>query len=161
MHWLVEILPCVDKAGLTVSARIQYKLNLFNSSCPSDKTVRFHNTDGQRQRMSIHAFRYFGNITTVYVHCLVFLCHKASRDNRCHSGCNGNNVKRVRRDLENGPKFASDDGSHSKYYLLEAGPIAVKEEEPRPNNANQGTKNWYLLWCFTNFAQWSSLKFMI
>ena len=107
-----------------------------------DKTVRFHKTDGQRQRISIHAFRYLGNETKVYVHCLLFLCHKTSRDYRCHSGCNGNNVKRVKRDLEMGrSKFVKDDGSHSKYYLLEAGPISVKEEKPKPKTADQGTKN--------------------
>ena len=49
-------------------------------------------------------------------------------------------MKRVRRDLEeSGLKFTGDNDRHSKYYLLEAGPISVKEEEPK--TAHQGTQN--------------------
>ena len=99
-----------------------YCANLI-PSCPLDKTVQFHKGDSQIHRFSMDAFRYIGgSTTTVYIHCKLFLCHKSSTDGKCHSGCSGNNLNRVKRDINE--NSASAKGVNSKSYLLEVGPIA-------------------------------------
>ena len=47
-------------------------------------------------------------------------------------------MKRVRRDLDKASPFASDDSSHSQYYLLEAGPVVLDKEEGSSSKANRG-----------------------
>ena len=94
--------------------------------------MRFHKANGQNLKFSVQAFRYLGKTTTVYVHCYVFLCHNSSSHSRCKSGCIGNNVNRIRRDVE------VSKSSYSHSYLLEAGPIALDKEEGRPNKEDQG-----------------------
>lgn len=82
--------------------------------CAKDQTVQFLTATNNRQRFSLQAFRYLQNSTAVFVHCLVFMCHKTSPDSRCSSGCQGNNVNRVRRDIDR-----KEQVEDIKYYLLE------------------------------------------
>ena len=44
------------------------------------------------------SFKFYGYVQ-VYLHCQIFMCHKQSSDSRCSSGCQGNNIKRVRRSV--------------------------------------------------------------
>ena len=85
----------------------------------------------------MQAFRYLKNGGSIYVHCLFLLCQRASRDFRCRSGCPGNNIGRVKRDVGTASTFVSDEDTYSKYYLLEAGPV-VEENEQIGDNKNQG-----------------------
>lgn len=102
-------------------------------------------TNGQRSRFSIQAFRYLNNQSAVYIHCLVLLCQNSSRDYRCAFGCSGNNINRGRRDISDPLALTTEEDSHSQYYLLEAGPITLKDEEG--SSKNQG-KFLYLLCVF-------------
>ncbi|XP_065068293.1 uromodulin-like isoform X2 [Rhopilema esculentum] len=113
------------------------KYMFINNGCPTDSTVQFLPADGQRQRISMQAFRYLKNGGSIYVHCLFLLCQRASRDFRCRSGCPGNNIGRVKRDVDTASTFASDENTYSKYYLLEAGPV-VEENDQIGDNKNQG-----------------------
>ena len=92
--------------------------------CPADNTVQFHRGDRQNHRFSMDAFRYLGNSTTVYIHCLLFLCHKSSTVGKCRSGCPGNNLNRVKRDVTQ--QSSTEDSKNSKFYLLEVGPVTLK-----------------------------------
>ena len=112
---------------------MQYCGNLF-PSCPLDKTVQFHKGDSQIHRFSMDAFRYIGgSTTTVYIYCKLFLCHKSSTDRKCHSGCSGNNLNRVKRDINENSAGAKTRSSRS--YLLEVGPI-VKNDATDSSSQN-------------------------
>ncbi len=106
-----------------------------------DKTVQFHRGDRQNHRFSMDAFRYLGNSTTVFIHCLLFLCHKTSTVGKCRSGCNGNNLNRVKRDVSEQSNV--DESSYSKFYLLELGPVTLKKDEKQSKDS--GGK------CYTNY----------
>ncbi|XP_065067729.1 uncharacterized protein LOC135693242 isoform X2 [Rhopilema esculentum] len=90
------------------------KYVFINNRCPTDNTVQFHKTQNHRQRFSIQAFKFLNNSTSVYFHCLVFLCHATSTDYRCQYGCTGNNIFRGKRDLSG----VSNDPP-SKFYMVE------------------------------------------
>eukprot|EP00795_Rhopilema_esculentum_P010796 gene10796-19600_t len=90
------------------------KYVFINNRCPTDNTVQFHKTQNHRQRFSIQAFKFLNNSTSVYFHCLVFLCHATSTDYRCRYGCTGNNIFRGKRDLSG----VSNDPP-SKFYMVE------------------------------------------
>ena len=93
---------------------ITHKFITFHSRCPTDNTVQFHKTQNHRQRFSIQAFKFLNNSTSVYFHCLVFLCHSTSTDYRCRYGCTGNNIFRGKRDLSGVSK-----DHPSQYYMVE------------------------------------------
>ncbi len=86
----------------------------FDYRCPTDPTTKFTATDNYRQRFNIQAFRFLQNSTAVFLHCLVFLCHKSSTDSRCRYGCTGNNVYRGKREVS-----SAENNEPSKMYLLE------------------------------------------
>ena len=44
------------------------------------------------------SFKFYG-YAQVYLHCQILMCDKQSTDARCSSGCQGNNIKRVRRSV--------------------------------------------------------------
>jgi len=111
---------CYSTPSLNRNALPQH--SLIRNGCATDDTVRFYLTDEKRMRFSVKAFRYVNSFSTIYIHCFVFLCQKTSSDPRCTSGCNGNNVNRVKRDLSNG-KSTDERTSYTKYYMLEAGPL--------------------------------------
>ncbi|XP_065067731.1 pancreatic secretory granule membrane major glycoprotein GP2-like isoform X1 [Rhopilema esculentum] len=90
------------------------KYVFINNRCPNDNTVQFHKTQNHRQRFSIQSFKFLNNSTSVYFHCLVFLCHSTSTDYRCRYGCTGNNIFRGKRDLSG----VSNDPP-SKFYMVE------------------------------------------
>eukprot|EP00795_Rhopilema_esculentum_P014860 gene14860-5984_t len=94
--------------------------------CPTDNTVAFHGSKAQFQRFSMDAFRYLSNTTTVFIHCLVFLCHKSSTVAKCKQRCSGSN-NRIRRDTSK--ETLSDPSTASKYYLLEVGPVVRNAED--------------------------------
>ena len=45
----------------------------------------------------------------MYIHCQIFMCHKSSSDSRCSSGCQGNNLSRLRRSLPNSNALALEE----------------------------------------------------
>ena len=61
----------------------------------------------------------------MYIHCKLFLCHKSSTDGKCHSGCSGNNLNRVKRDINE--NSASAKSGKSQSYQLEVGPIVKND----------------------------------
>ena len=90
-------------------------------SCPVDKTARFLHGDRQNKRFSMQAFRYVDPPKPIsYIHCKVILCHKFSKDERCHTGCFGNTLNLVK----NGSKHNSTSAKslNTTVLLLEAVP---------------------------------------
>ena len=98
-----------------------------------DATTSFVPAAGLKRRFSMQVFRY-ENTTTVYIHCLVFLCRKNSTDSRCNSGCSGNNINsRKRRALED-----SGNAEHTSLYKLDSGNILLDEPDSPPEKKNDG-----------------------
>ncbi len=97
--------------------------------------MKFHKSDGMRQRFSIQGYKYI-NSTAVYIHCIVFVCYEDSTEYRCSKGSDGNTVNRVRarRDLEGGSAYAVEKKDYSKYYLVEAGPLVLDDSKPDPKS---------------------------
>ena len=92
----------------------------------------------------MQVFRY-ENTTTVYIHCLVFLCRKNSTDSRCRSGCSGNNINsRKRRALED-----SGNAQHTGFYKLDSGNILLDAPAAPPKKENEGI---YVL-CFMLYKE--------
>ena len=139
-HWSYQIqgIPCtVDVRFFLIVCEFLFDfLSFSNLRCPADDSVQFHKTTGRRQRFGMQAFRYLQNSTAVYVHCVVFLCHQTSSNGRCVSGCHGNNINRVKRDLDGGFGYADKPASYSKYYLIEAGPITLSDGEAGNKRGN-------------------------
>ena len=89
------------------------------------------------------SFKFYG-YTQVYLHCQIFMCHKQSTDARCSSGCQGNNIKRVRRSIslesdETGLRSLRRRDSEeqevknyspSKTYNLNIGPFVESKDAP-------------------------------
>ena len=87
---------------------------------------------GLKRRFSMQVFRY-ENTTTVYIHCLVFLCRKNSTDSRCKSGCSGNNIiSRKRRSLTD-----SGNAEHTGFYKLDSGSIVLDAPVAPPKKENE------------------------
>ena len=107
---------------------------VFIYRCPTDNTVRFHAADRRKQRFSIQAFRYFNNLTTVYIHCLVLLCQKSSSDSRCTSGCSGNNIHRAKREITGESTTNNGKKSYSEYYVLDEGPMVLSDGKGTTGN---------------------------
>ena len=63
----------------------------------------------------------YDNATTIYIHCLVFLCRKNSTNSRCKSGCIGNNINSRKRLL----LTDSGNAEHTVFYKLNSGTILV------------------------------------
>ena len=86
----------------------------------------------------------FYEYAQVYLHCQIFICHKQSSDSRCSSGCQGNNIKRVRRSVslkseETGLRSLRRRDSEeqevknyppSKTYSLNIGPFVKSKDTP-------------------------------
>ena len=90
-------------------------------SCPVDKTAKFLHGDRQNQRFSMQAFRYVDPFKPiVYIHCKVILCHKFSKDERCHSGCFGNTLNHVKNESKH--NSANAKSLNTTVLLLEAVP---------------------------------------
>ena len=109
--------------------------------CAVDKTTSFVPATGLRRRFSMQVFRY-ENTTTVYIHCLIFLCRKNSTDSRCKSGCTGNNINsRKRRDIP----ALTDTGNaqYTGFYKLDSGQILLGSSKPPPKKEKEG--NFFLL----------------
>jgi len=110
------------------------KYDLINERCSVDITTSFIPATGLRRRFSMQVFRY-ENTTTVYIHCLVFLCRKNSTDSRCRSGCSGNNINsRKRRALED-----SGNAQHTGFYKLDSGNILLDAPAAPPKKENEGS----------------------
>ena len=107
---------------------ITFMLPCIFPRCPSDDTVQFYKAVPNRQRFSLQSYKYMQKSTAIYIHCIVFICHPSSTSDRCRTGCNGNNIKRVKRDLEGGTGYSQGDQSYSKYTLIEAGPITYDKD---------------------------------
>lgn len=114
------------------------KYVFIDERCPADKTVQFFSANANRQRFSLQAYKYVQNSTAVYVHCLVFICHQSSKHGRCRTGCSGNNVNRVRRDLEGGSGYTRNE--ESEVFLIEAGPITL-DRSKEIEHGKEGTKS--------------------
>ena len=95
------------------------------SRCALEDNVKFVKAERKKQRFSMQAFTFIQQISTVYVHCVVFMCRKSATSGRCVSGCEGNNINRARRDLSS--YGSADKKSYSKYKLLDIGPIHRKK----------------------------------
>ena len=79
--------------------RVHHQWFYFLYRCASDTTVQFISvTQSHKIRFSFMSFKFYG-YAQVYLHCQIFMCHKQSSDSRCSSGCQGNNIKRVRRSV--------------------------------------------------------------
>jgi len=103
------------------------KYHLIKDRCPVDVTTSFIPATGLKRRFSMQVFRY-ENTTTVYIHCLVFLCRKNSTDSRCKSSCSDIKINsRKRRDLE-------DNGNDQRtgFYKLDSGNILLDVPVPSP-----------------------------
>ena len=95
------------------------------------------------------SFKFYG-YAQVYLHCQIFMCHKQSSDSRCSSGCQGNNIKRVRRSVlleseETGLRsLRRRDGEArelktyppSKKYRLNIGPFVKSKDKPTGKSLN-------------------------
>jgi len=119
------------------------KYHLIKDGCSVDITTSFIPATGLKRRFSMQVFRY-ENTTTVYIHCLVFLCRKNSTDSRCRSGCIGNNINsRKRRALED-----SGNAQHTGFYKLDSGnilldfPVAIP---PKATPKKDGTTTTILM----------------
>ena len=99
---------------------------IFLRRCQTKGAVQFYKSVPNKQRFSIQPDRLNGKNSAMYIHCTVFMCHRDSTDERCHSGCQDNNVKRVRRDLSGGYGEVAP-ATELKYYFLEVGPIEIAE----------------------------------
>ena len=93
--------------------------DFFSSRCPVDSTVQFHSGGIQQKRFSFLAFNFLQRVSTIYMHCESYICHKASQNSRCTSGCGINKVSRRKRDLEK--REIQDEPS--KLYVVDNGPI--------------------------------------
>ena len=106
--------------------------------CPVDSTTQFHSSRANHKvQFSFSAFAFNSQLNNVYIHCQLFMCHKSSTDSRCSSGCQGNNLNRVRRSLSGGNYMLEAKNREkrgvpevyppSKTYLVNIGPM-VKEQ---------------------------------
>ena len=89
------------------------------------------------------SFKFYG-YAQVYLHCQIFICHKQSTDARCSSGCQGNNIKRVRRSMSlesdeiglrslrrrDSEEQEIKDHHASKTYNLNIGPFVKSKDTP-------------------------------
>ena len=82
--------------------------------------MKFIKAGPKKQRFTLHAFSFIKKSRQIYIHCVLFICRKSSNEAQCTRGCNGNNVKRVRRDVD---EATSSTRTYSKYFLLDIGPI--------------------------------------
>ena len=96
------------------------------SRCNVDNNVQFHKSSHAKQRFSAKATDLLANNTKAYVHCIVFLCHSSTNDTKCHSGCEGNNMKRTARSVQN---LIIRPSTVSKFYLLELGAIEKEKDQ--------------------------------
>ena len=91
----------------------------FLRRCPLESNIEFVKAGSKRQRFKMQAFSFIKENTIVYVHCVVFMCRKSSSTDKCASGCQGNNINRLRRDVDE----VNGKTSHSQYQLLDLGPV--------------------------------------
>lgn len=113
------------------------KYYLINNRCPIDDTVAFHPTLNSRQRYSMQAYKYLANSTSVFFHCLVFLCHKSSSNSKCHYGCAGNNVNRGKRAV---PNEYSDP---SNMYMLDLQVVMADKESQTKGRSGSTDYKFY------------------
>eukprot|EP00794_Sanderia_malayensis_P017962 gene17962-19759_t len=88
-------------ASPTMDKNNPSKYNLISNRCGVDSTLQFHSSaNPHKARFSFQSFTFAGQNTAVFLHCQVFMCHKQSTDSRCTTGCQGNNIHRVRRSID-------------------------------------------------------------
>ena len=94
-------------------------IDFSSSRCQVDSTAQFHSGEIHQKRFSFLAFNFLQRVSTIYMHCEAYMCHKASENLRCTSGCGINKVSRRKRDLEK----REIQNEPSKIYVLDNGPI--------------------------------------
>jgi len=104
----------------TEDSNHESKYIFIKERCNISSDVQFHKSSYGKQRFSAIASDLLANGTKTYLHCTVFLCHSSTKDSMCHSGCNGNNMKRVARSVDNTIFRPS---TVSKLYYLQLGAI--------------------------------------
>ena len=108
--------------------------------------MKFVKAGAKKQRFTLHAFSFIKKSRQVYIHCVLFMCRKSSKEVQCTRGCDGNNVNRVRRDAGEATASGNHARTFSKYFLLDIGPIrrdfdpVDKAKEP-VKGKTQGNEN--------------------
>ena len=110
-------------------------LHHIDFRCAVDATTSFVPASGLKRRFSMQVFRY-ENTTTVYIHCLIFLCRTNSTDLRCRTGCTGNNIySRKRRDVS--PLTDRGNDEYTSFFKLDSGQIVLESSAP-PKGTEKG-----------------------
>ena len=62
---------------------------IFSSlcSCLLDSTLRLTKPTRTRMDFSLEAFKFLGEYSEVYTHCIIAVCHSSDAGNRCQQGC--------------------------------------------------------------------------
>ena len=102
----------------------------YDLRCPVNNKVQFHSGTRGQQRFSVPASLLLGNSPKAYVHCLVFLCFMTSKDSRCQSGCQGNNLKRTTRSVSEKTSIYRP-STVSNYYMVEGGAIEKERDQSK------------------------------
>lgn len=92
----------------------------------------------EKTETSIH--HTYKNSSSVYIHCLVFLCRKDSKYERCTSGCPGNKIRS--RKTRDSPTL-TDDGSvaYTGFLKLDSGRILLADNSD-PSIKEKGGEYW-------------------
>eukprot|EP00112_Aurelia_sp_Birch-Aquarium-sp1_P025417 Seg843.3 transcript_id=Seg843.3/GoldUCD/mRNA.D3Y31 product="ZP domain-containing protein" protein_id=Seg843.3/GoldUCD/D3Y31 len=131
------------------------KYTFIENRCALEDNVKFVKAERKKQRFSMQAFTFIQEISTVYVHCVVFMCRKSATSGQCVSGCEGNNINRARRDLSS--YGSADKKSYSKYKLLDIGPIHRRKRSIGSGNSGAPKsspmfKSWTIVGLVTGVA---------
>ena len=120
----------------------------FVFRCPVDSTTQFHNSKANHKvQFSFQAFAFSSQMNNVYIHCQLFMCHKSSTDSRCTSGCQGNNLYRLRRSLSNEKSLMAKNIERraisneifppSKTYNVNLGPVQLQQNTNGDSNGKK------------------------
>ncbi|EDO49417.1 predicted protein [Nematostella vectensis] len=132
--------------------RIQY--DLIRDSCPTDRTVLFHDQeDKQVQRFSLKAFQ-FVNVpdpTFVYIHCSVVVCNVTDENSLCNKECSKFSRARHRRSAYSQPLHID---------LLTTGPIIRPDSRTRAQTPSQANNLPAFLGLVVSMAVLALLAFL-